>query len=407
MEPVTHLLTGATLARTGFNRKTALATVTMMLAAEAADLDIVAMVKGSACEFIEHRGITHTFVAIPFLAGLVVGVIWLADTLWQRSRRARGLAPAPLRRWGLLYLLACVAALSHLLLDFTNSYGLRPFFPFSRHWYAWDIVFIFEPLITAALLAALVLPWLFGLVNQEIGGRSNGPRGRGAAIAALLFIVVLWGVRDFEHRRALAAMDGVEFQGEPSIRRGAFPYMVNPFRWAGVAEISNAYVSMEVDSLRPEVDPGNRAETYYKPQPAAATDAAEKTGLGRAYLEWARFPLVEAEALGEPTPGYLVHFSDVRFMYPDSPLESYSGTDSGHHRHPLEAYVLLDSDLRMMREGFGSPTGQQERTQTAPGQVTVRRRLQAHGSGNAWLPAAEAKSGNGAPPAAGAGPKSF
>src|SRR5208282_5959375 len=280
MEPVTHLLTGATLSRAGFNRKAALATVTMTLAAEAADLDILAMVKGSACEFIEHRGITHTFVAIPVIAAVVVGVIWVVDALWQRLRQARGLAQAPLRRWGMLYLLACLAALSHLLLDFTNSYGVRPFYPFSRQWYAWDIVFIFEPLMLAVMLAALVLPWLFGLVNQEIGGRQSGPRGRGASIAALLFIVALWGVRDFEHRRALAAIDGVEFHGEPSIHSAAFPYMVNPFRWAGVAETSDAYVSMEVDSLRPEVDPGNRADTYFKPEPTAATEAASKTDLG-------------------------------------------------------------------------------------------------------------------------------
>ncbi len=365
MEPITHLLTGATLSRTGFNRKTALATVTMMLAAEAADMDILALVKGSACEFIEHRGITHTFVAIPVIAALVVGVVWGADTLWQRSRQARGLAQAPLRRWGLLYLLACLAALSHLLLDFTNSYGLRPFYPFWRQWYAWDIVFIFEPLMLAVLLAALVLPWVFGLVNQEIGGPSRGPRGRGASIAALLCIVALWGVRDFEHRRALAAIDGVEFHGEPPIRRAAFPYMVNPFRWAGVAETSDAYVSMEVDSLRPEVDPGNRAETYFKPEPTAATEAARKSDLGRAYLEWARFPLVEAEALGDPTPGYLVHFSDVRFFYPDGHPDRYAGTDPATHPGRLVAYVLLDSDLRMIREGFGSPTGPQWRAAAA------------------------------------------
>lgn len=377
MEPVTHLLTGATLARTGFNRKTALATVTMMLAAEAADLDIFAMVKGSACEFIEHRGLSHTFVAIPVIAGLVVGAIWLVDALWQRFRRARAMAPAPLRRWGLLYLLACLAALSHLLLDFTNSYGLRPFYPFSRHWYAWDIVFIFEPLMLAVLLAALVLPWLFGLVNQEIGERQSGPRGRAASIAALLFIVALWGVRDFEHRRALAAMDSVEFNGEPSIRTAAFPYMVNPFRWAGVAETSDAYVSMAVDSLRPEVDPGNHAETYYKPQTTAAAEAAEKTGLGRAYMEWARFPLVETEDLGEPTPGYLVHFSDVRFMYPDGHPESHSDADPALRRGRLVAYVLLDTDLRLIREGFGSPTGPEWMASVARPTNALLRRKQA------------------------------
>src|ERR1700694_1943908 len=98
MEPVTHLLTGATLARTGFNRKTALATVTMTLAAEAADFDILAYFKGSACGFIQHRGITHTFIGIPVIAALVVALVWLVDTLWQRRRRTRKQPEAPARR---------------------------------------------------------------------------------------------------------------------------------------------------------------------------------------------------------------------------------------------------------------------------------------------------------------------
>jgi inner membrane protein len=349
MEPVTHFLTGATLSRAGFNRKTALATVTMTIAAEAADLDVVAYVKGSASGFIQHRGITHTFVAIPVIAALVVGLIWLGDRLWQIRRCARKLPPAPQRHWGWLYLFACIAGLSHLLLDFTNNYGVRPFYPFSRQWYAWDIVFIIEPLMLAAMLAALTLPWLLGLVSREIGERQSGPRGRGASIAALLFIVALWGVRDVEHRRALAAMDTLEFHGDPSSRVAAFPYMVNPFQWAGVAETPSAYISMKVDSLRSEADPGNSAETYYKPLPTEATEAARKTDLGRAYMEWARFPLVEAEGLSEPGDGYLVHFTDVRFLYPEPLLKT--------RRRPLVAFVLLDSHLRTREEGFDSPVG--------------------------------------------------
>src|SRR5438309_5939835 len=47
-------------------------------------------------------------------------------------------------RWGVLYLYACLAGLSHILLDFTNNYGVRPFWPFSERWYSWDIVFIVE-----------------------------------------------------------------------------------------------------------------------------------------------------------------------------------------------------------------------------------------------------------------------
>jgi inner membrane protein len=344
MDPVTHFLAGATLARAGFNRKTALATITMTLGAEAADMDIVASLKGSAYGFIEHRGITHTFIGVPVMAALVVGFVWLLDKLWQRWRRNS--PPVPVRRWGLLYLFACIAGLSHILLDFTNNYGVRPFYPFSRQWYAWDIVFIIEPLILAVLIAALVLPWLLGLVGKEIGARQHGPRGRGAAITALFLVVALWGVRDFEHRRALAALNAVEFRGEPSIRLAAFPYMLNPFQWAGVAETSTAYISMGVDSLRPEVDPGNNAQIYYKPELTETTRAARNTDLGRAYIEWARFPLVEAERLNQTTPAYLVHFTDVRFLYPDV------------RRRPLQAYVLLDSNLHAESEGFEPPKKQ-------------------------------------------------
>ena len=341
MEPLTHFLTGAALARAGFNRKTALATVTMTLAAEAADIDILAYFKGSAVGFIQHRGITHTFIAIPVVAAIVVCLVWLFDALWQWRRRGRNLPLPKTRCWGLLFLFACIAGLSHILLDFTNNYGVRPFYPFSRQWYAWDIVFIIEPLILVVLVAALILPAIFGLVGQEIGARQRGPRGRGAAIAALLFVVALWGVRDFEHRRALAALDAIEFQGEPAIRIAAFPYMVNPFRWAGVAETSTSFISMPVDSLRPEVDPGNRTQTYYKPEPTEAAKAASNTDLGRAYLEWARFPLVEVEHLNSPVPAALVDFNDVRFFYPDE-------------RHHLQAYVLLDANLHTESAGFES-----------------------------------------------------
>jgi len=355
MEPVTHLLTGAALSRAGFNRKTALATVTMTLAAEAADIDILAYMKGSAYGFMQHRGITHTFFAVPALAAMVVGMVWIGDALWQRRGNVRarpgevGASAVPAsaqlrtvrpRRWGWLYLLACIACLSHLLLDFTNNYGVRPFYPVDRQWYAWDIVFIFEPLIFAALLGALVLPGFFALVGREIGERRDGIRGRAAAIAALAFVVALWAFRDVEHRRAVAAMEATEFPGGPVVRVAAFPYMLNPFQWAGVAETPTAYISVPVDSLHSQADPGDRADTYYKPQPNETAEAAQNTDFGRFYRDWARFPLMEDEELTAPRPAHLVRMLDVRFLYPDS------------RRRPLVGYILLGTDLRVMDEGF-------------------------------------------------------
>src|SRR5579863_2163910 len=142
MEPVTHFLTGACLGRAGFNRKTAYATLAAVLAAEAADLDILWGLRGPVDELKHHRGITHTIWAVPVVAGVVVGAVALLH-LWREKRR-RGLAvttpsqgEAPIQNvnappalhWGWLYFTACIAALSHLLLDWTNNYGVRPFFP--------------------------------------------------------------------------------------------------------------------------------------------------------------------------------------------------------------------------------------------------------------------------------------
>src|ERR1039457_7277648 len=198
LDPVTHMLTGACMGRAGFNRKTALATVTMVLAAEAADIDVLWEFKGSIAALQHHRGITHSFVGVPFMAAAVLGFVYLGHRLKLRLRPPRARSPeAPPRlpiRWGYLYFCAVVAALSHLLLDYTTAYGIRLFEPFDFRWYSWDIVAIIEPIMLLVLVAGLAVPALFGLINQEIGARSAGPHGRVGAIVALLCIVAIWGV---------------------------------------------------------------------------------------------------------------------------------------------------------------------------------------------------------------------
>ena len=88
MEPVTHFLTGACIGRAGLNRKTAYATLAAVLAAEAADIDILWGFAGPVEELKHHRGITHTFIGAPVVAAVVVGAIWLFHR-WRESRRTR------------------------------------------------------------------------------------------------------------------------------------------------------------------------------------------------------------------------------------------------------------------------------------------------------------------------------
>jgi inner membrane protein len=348
LEPVTHFLFGATMGRAGLNRKTALATATLTLAAEAPDLDILSRFGGSAFGLNHHRGFTHSFLGIPLVAAAVVGFIYLLWRLRGRKTSDPNLPP----RWGWLFAFACLASLSHILLDFTNNYGVRPFWPFSERWYSWDIVFIFEPVIFAILLLGLILPGLFSLINEEIGARSKSgraePAGRLAATLAILGVCACWGVRDYEHRRAVATLESRNYDGVDPIRASAYPYWANPFRWHGVVETPAFFATMNVDSLEPEVDPEVQMQIHYKPDETPVTLAAKKTYLGRAYLSWAQYPITETEELqNDPIENsraaYLVRFRDLRYNYP--------GSSAGA---TLGATVLLTRDLQVVEERFGT-----------------------------------------------------
>lgn len=333
------------MGRAGLNRKTALATATLTLAAEAPDLDVLGRLKGPAFGFAHHRGFTHSFLGVPIDAIVVVGFVYLISRVRGRKIKDPDLPP----RWGVLFLFACLAGLSHILLDFTNNYGVRPFWPFSEKWYSWDIVFIFEPIMFTMLLLGLILPWLFSLIDREIGARPRGPRGRTAASLALIGVVLMWGVRDFEHRRGVAALEARTYEGAEPLRVSAYPALADPFRWYGVVETQNFFVLAAVNSLTPEIDPEDDLRILYKPEETPITLAAKKSYLGRAYLDWAQYPITETEALSPPEAGYIVDFQDLRFVQ----LPRLFGPPN-ETRHALGAGVRLNQNLKVLGDLYGS-----------------------------------------------------
>jgi inner membrane protein len=345
LEPITHFLTGACLGRAGLNRKTALATLTLTLAAEAPDLDVLSRFGGPAFSFAHHRGFTHSFLGLPLDAAVVVGFVYLVWRLRGRKLKDPNLPP----RWGLLFLYACLAGVSHILLDFTNNYGVRPFWPFSEKWYSWDIVFIFEPILFVFLLLGLIVPSFFSLIDKEIGAHSRGPRGRVAATLALLGVVLLWGLRDYEHRRAVSALAARTYQGAEPLRASAYPTMTNPFHWYGVVETPVFFALAPVNSLGPEVDPEGRLQIRYKPEETPVTLAAKNSYLGRVYLDWAQYPITETESLDPPEGGYIVEFVDLRFTQLPSLLDR-----RGEPNRALAAGVRLDKNLQVAGDVYGS-----------------------------------------------------
>jgi inner membrane protein len=340
MEPITHFLTGACIGRAGLNRKTAYATLAAVLAAEAADLDVVWGFAGPVQGLNHHRGITHTFLATPIVAAAAVGATWLYAR-WhelRRSRRLRSLPPpepgAPQRstpqpvRWWWVYLAALLSSLSHILLDWTNNYGVRPFFPFNPRWYAGSFVFIAEPAFWALLLAALIIPGILGLAEREISSRrTSAPfRGRGWAIFALLGIFLIGCLRYAEHMQAQDLVRNNPITTDPVNRLAAEPYPWNPFRWHLIVETPAYYQFAEVNTRTGEIDSDMQTDQMFKPRDTPAVEAAKQTFLGRVYLDWGRWAVVQdigqVQVIGIDPPKLppgrtwtTVEFTDLRFGY--------------------------------------------------------------------------------------------
>jgi inner membrane protein len=125
--------------------------------------------------------------------------------------------------------------------------------------------------------------------------------------------------------------------------------MTNPFHWYGVVVTPAFFALAPVDSLGPEVDPEGRLQIRYKPEETPVTLAAKNSYLGRAYLDWAQYPITETETLDSPEAGYVVEFVDLRFVQLPSLLNRRSEPNRA-----LAAGVRLDKNLQIVGDVYGS-----------------------------------------------------
>ena len=87
---------------------------------------------------LQHRGYTHTILGCVVLALLLYG----GAELVARLRRLTLVRSDRIALLGM----ALFATLLHLGMDYLNSYGVHPFWPFDNRWFYGDAVFIVEPL---------------------------------------------------------------------------------------------------------------------------------------------------------------------------------------------------------------------------------------------------------------------
>jgi hypothetical protein len=184
-------------------------------------------------------------------------------------------------------------------MDLCQSAGVELFWPFSSRRFALDWVAHLDLWILGILLAGVLLPTLSGLVTDEIGAKSKGPKGRIGASAALAAMLLYFGARAILHSNAVAAAQSRTYGGESPRRVAAFAEFGSPFRWHGIIETESALHEAEVEGgPAAKFDPDS-ARTSYKPEPSPALDAARDTAVARRFLEAARFPKASVEKTPE------------------------------------------------------------------------------------------------------------
>jgi membrane-bound metal-dependent hydrolase YbcI (DUF457 family) len=285
MDPLTHALASYTLKRAAFPRVTRFVTLAILVAGTIADLDAFSTYFGPSAYLSFHRTYFHSF-----LAALLFSLLVTLPFLFLKPEPAE----RQIRR-STIFAAALVAALLHLAMDLCQSTGVELFWPFSARRFATDWLPSLDLWILGILLAGILLPLLSGLVTEEIGARSKGPRGRLGATFALAALLLYLVVRLVYHGNAIAALESRTYRGELPHKVAAFAESSSPFRWHGIVETERALHDVEVP-LGPgaDFDPGS-AITTYKPEPSPALDAARNSAVARRFLQVARFPKATVE----------------------------------------------------------------------------------------------------------------
>jgi inner membrane protein len=307
MDPVCHSLAGLTMGQAGLRRRTPLALPTLVLAANAPDIDVITMATTDVWMYYR-RGWTHGPIAMVVLPLVLTGLM----LAWDRLVRQRRTPGAPPVRPGALLWLAVLGTLSHPLLDFMNSFGIRLLMPFSNTWFYGDALYIVDPWLYAILgvgAATAFLRW-----RRPDGGVPAARRALlvASAYVAAMFLSGVWARQEVQ--------SGLTRAGRGESRFMVTPVIANPLRREVLIDLGDRYEKGFVDfTPAPRFRPAGYGIEKRDTDPMAR--AAAQSPLGVQYLSWARFPFFVVERTLTPPR---VQLNDARYSGPTG-TDGWSG----------------------------------------------------------------------------------
>ncbi len=339
MDPITHAVSGAVLAYSlpeHIRPQSKLFALFAGLMAAFPDIDVV-FATSPINYLLLHRGITHSLIAVPFLAVLLAV---LAFPLWINSKKKHAAAQAAQEQgevpcsavqrvpWTFTktILLAAGCLLLHIWLDVVTTYGTMIFLPFSEYRVRLNGVFIVDILLTLTLILCM---W-------------HGSKFRPYAIMGLVWVLVYpsacVGIRAYheaELRSQLQQENIVQEQGA-LVDVAVYPDAFAPYYWRAVYQTQKKYDNSTADAFTwPQgksrigyMFPSSHNTVYQYgftllgkihspllsfpafPQDLAQSLAAQSRR-GRAFLDFTFMPIMEKKAMAPSEEELGVY--DLRF----------------------------------------------------------------------------------------------
>jgi inner membrane protein len=292
-------LAGAALGEAGLKQKTGLAMAALMIAANLPDIDALGLLFGENLAW--RRGWTHGPIALALMPIALVGALVAFDR-WQGRRGTRPAGRLPVRP-GWLLALAYIGVISHPLLDFLNTYGVRCLMPFSERWFYGNTLFIIDVWMWTALAIGIA-------VSRQRRSKGRAYPNR-AALASIIFVTLYTGAMALAGRaaEAIARKDALA-RGLPVAAVLASPVPIDPFRRDMLLSTGTHYQFGQIRwtpgarlSWKEAMVPINMAD------PAIALAAARHKPT-RDFLYWSRFPHAEVTRSGGEA---IVTIRDARY----------------------------------------------------------------------------------------------
>ncbi len=284
MDTITHALVGAALSSGKLRDKVGpLAVPAFVTGAVFPDSDIILRAVSSEFYVLEHRGATHSLILWPLWVLVLSSLFY-----FFKKEKFNKYIPAVI----------AIGILSHLYMDLVTSWGIMLLYPFSRHRFAWDQMFIIDLYYSGVFILLLVMIWKNFRNNRVLWSK-----------LALVFFIFYHAFTTFNYFGAKRIIkEEMSKEGVSTDKLQIFPGIANPFLWVGATSVGNDYLVSRVNIFTDNREP-NETLVSNKGEPWAMR-ALEQPKASQ-LLKMARLPGLTKTKIGDSSEE--INFYDLQY----------------------------------------------------------------------------------------------